>query len=340
MNDNVKKIELGAPGVARALEKRIAEAIDSYCQTAYDDGHRNHLGASLIGGDCRRKLFYIFRWVKHHIHSGRMQRLFNRGHREEERFIEWLEGIGFKVWFENREGFYYHGGSETYGILQPGEELRLDCDLITEDNEYYRTHVGMAKAQGLKFPQYRVSDVMGHFGGSLDGIAILPPEWGIEEPVLVEFKTNGTGSSFNKLVEKGMAKAKPQHYAQTGVYGYKYNFRYCVYLNICKNDDNLHVEVVELNHTLGQQMIQKADGIIRSQTPPPKISLVADSYECSQCEFAGVCHRGEPVEINCRSCQHAEPIEGAKWRCNLYPDNGPIPKDVIVIGCNMHKAIE
>ena len=297
-SDGKQGVNLDSPGVAKALAKRILEEIDEYCVRTYDGGHRSHLGASLIGRECKRYLWYVFRWCLHEKTTGRQQRLFNRGHREEARFIEWLEGIGFKVWFENRDE----------GPNEKGE-----------------------------FPQYRISDVMGHFGGSLDGIAILPERYGIEEPVLLEFKTNGTGAGFNKLADDGMPIAKPEHFAQTSTYGKKYNFRYCVYLNINKNDDSLHVEVVKLNHNLGEQMIMKAEQIIMSQTAPARLSDNPTFHKCGYCHMKEVCHKGAVVEVNCRSCAFARPVENAEWFCEVH--NGNIPKDFIAKACPSYKAI-
>ena len=293
-----QSVSLDAPGVAKALAKRILEEIDEYCVRTYDGGHRSHLGASLIGRECKRYLWYVFRWCLHEKTTGRQQRLFNRGHREEARFIEWLEGIGFKVWFENRD------------------------EAPNEKGEY---------------PQYRISDVMGHFGGSLDGIAILPERYGIAEPVLLEFKTNGTGAGFNKLADDGMPIAKPEHFAQTSTYGKKYNFRYCVYLNINKNDDSLHIEVVKLNHNLGEQMIMKAEQIIMSQTAPARLSDNPTFHKCGYCHMKEVCHKGAVVEVNCRSCAFARPVENAEWFCEVH--NGNIPKDFIAKACPSYKAI-
>ncbi len=293
-----QSVSLDAPGVAKALAKRILEEIDEYCVRTYDGGHRSHLGASLIGRECKRYLWYVFRWCLHEKTTGRQQRLFNRGHREEARFIEWLEGIGFKVWFENRDE----------GPNEKGE-----------------------------YPQYRISDVMGHFGGSLDGIAVLPERYGIEEPVLLEFKTNGTGAGFNKLADDGMPIAKPEHFAQTSTYGKKYNFRYCVYLNINKNDDSLHIEVVKLNHNLGEQMIMKAEQIIMSQTAPARLSDNPTFHKCGYCHMKEVCHKGAVPEVNCRSCAFARPVENAEWFCEVH--NGNIPKDFIPKACPSYKAI-
>lgn len=79
------------------LASRIAKDIDAACINMYADGHREHLGGSLIGDPCARKLWSVFRWLKEERFSGRMYRLFNRGHREEDRFVAWLRGIGCEV---------------------------------------------------------------------------------------------------------------------------------------------------------------------------------------------------------------------------------------------------
>lgn len=336
----VQTLSLDAPGVANKIAARVLKEIDAYCVQTYDGGHRTHLGASLIGRNCKRYLWYVFRWCLRAATDGRKQRLFNRGHREEARFVEWLEGIGIKVWFENREGFYYHAESDAYGIAVDGEMPDPLCTPILESNPEYLRHVARAKADGLEFPQYRISDVNGHFGGSLDGIAVLPPHWGIDEPVLLEFKTHGTGHKFVKLKENKMPVEKQEHFAQTSTYGLKYGFRYVLYFSICKNDDDLHVEVAKLDHATGQQMILKAESIINSQTPPPKLSESPTYSECGYCDMRSICHGGEPVERNCRSCIHARPIENAQWHCEVHsPSNGPIPKQVIPTGCPDYKAI-
>lgn len=295
-NSIATNVDLSAPGVAKGVANQVLRDIDSFCQDKYDDGHRTHLGASLIGRSCSRYLWYVFRWVLKEPFSGQQQRLFNRGHKEEARFIEWLQGIGFKLWFEDES--------------QP-------------------------RGEDGQFPQYRISDVMGHFGGSLDGIGLFPERYGITEPVLVEFKTSGD-TPFQKL-KQGMPLAKPEHFAQTSTYGYKYNFRYVLYLNINKNTDHIHIEIAQLNHNLGRQMVAKAERIILSQTPPPKLSEQATFKDCTYCAMKGICHQGAIPERNCRSCRFAVPTNDKQWGCTGY--NSIIPKDVIPVGCHNYQAI-
>jgi hypothetical protein len=281
--------DISNPGMPKALSKRISEDIDSFCQELYDDGHRTHLGASLIGNDCKRALWYTFRWVKHTRHSGRLYRLFQRGHLEEDRFVEWLEGIGCQVWAEDEKG-----------------------------------------------NQFRISDVYGHFGGSLDGVVILPTIYGIEGPLLLEFKTSNT-KGFKELQKKGVVLAKPQHHAQMSTYGLKYHFDYALYMCICKETDEIHVEIVKLDMNLGTQMIAKAESIISSQVAPAKLSLDSTYYKCKFCDFNDVCHTGAFADKNCRSCKHAVPIEDGKWGCMKAQNT--IDDETILTGCDDYNSI-
>jgi len=74
------------------IETKLHTLAEEYSRETYPAEHRHHLGISIIGDDCSRKLWYSFRWVKLIQHEGRMRRLFNRGHHEEplfEKFLLW-----------------------------------------------------------------------------------------------------------------------------------------------------------------------------------------------------------------------------------------------------------
>lgn len=65
--------------------------------------HRPHLGGSQIGNECLRALWYQFRHMDSPSFEGRMLRLFETGHREEDRIIEDLRAIGVTVWSRDPE---------------------------------------------------------------------------------------------------------------------------------------------------------------------------------------------------------------------------------------------
>lgn len=132
----------------RELQKiadSVRAKIDTYCQTEYDDGFRSHLGASLIGHKCKRYLWFSFRWVYHHVHTGRMQRLFNRGHLEENRIEEWLKGSGYEVerFDSNGNQFrvsgcngHFGGSGDGFIVLPDLGKCLLECKTSKDGAEF------------------------------------------------------------------------------------------------------------------------------------------------------------------------------------------------------------
>lgn len=278
----------------------IGRMIDDYTSKAYDSGHRNHLGASMIGDPCWRKLWYSFRWAakENYVTSdgidnkGRMMRLFNRGHNEEHRFADWLRGCGFKV-----------------RLLDPNTE-----------------------------EQIRISGIGGHFGGSADGvISFVGTSLSHLPDMLLEFKTT-SDKYFKALQHNGVKKEKPIHFAQMSCYGAALNFKYALYLAINKNTDEIYTEIVQLDFNHALQLLDKAHIIISSKTPPEKLSLNSAYFACKFCSFQEVCHRGKPMEKNCRTCTKSTPIDNAGWFCAAK--QLPIPKWVIETGCEQWEQIQ
>lgn len=285
-------LDLSQPGERKRVARRILSDIDAWAVKEYDDGPRAHLGASILGHACARYCWYTFRWVKYFQHTGRMLRLFQRGHKEELRFIEYLRGIGFAVTDRDEQG-----------------------------------------------NQFRISFADGHGGGSLDGIATPPQRYGLPGRVLTEYKTNGTGKSFGDLCANGVALAKPQHYAQMSLYGYKMGLRVGVYMNVNKNDDDMHVEVVELDWRLGASLEEKAARIIAAQTAPERLSSSPAYSACKFCDYKEVCHSSANVVLdrNCRSCCNARAVSAGQWFCAHY--NANIPKEYIPNACGSWTGI-
>lgn len=72
-------------------------AIYAAYEASSRDGFREHLGASLIGHECERALWYGFRWTRVAQHAGRILRLFETGQLEEARLIRNLRSAGVTV---------------------------------------------------------------------------------------------------------------------------------------------------------------------------------------------------------------------------------------------------
>lgn len=77
------------------LSQEISRLIDRTTLENFENDHRTHLGASQIGEKCKRKLWYIFRWVKKSKFPANVARLFSRGHDEEFKIIKLLKLAGF-----------------------------------------------------------------------------------------------------------------------------------------------------------------------------------------------------------------------------------------------------
>ena len=285
-------LDLSNPADREKLEQLLSNDINTFCETYYEQGHRNHLGASTLGEPCWRKLWYQFRWVKQERFDGRMMRLFNVGHSAEPRFVAYLKGIGF------------------------------DVKEFDEDGK-----------------QFRISGAMGHYGGSLDGMCKAPERYQLSDDIILSlsFKTINTGSGYNKVSDEALSKAKPMHWAQECQYGYKTGIKYCIYMIENKNDSDITFKVIELDWNYGAQLEKKASEIIFSKEPPPRISENPSLFDCKFCVYSGICHKGEPVEVNCRSCRNAKPIEDAQWYCHKFEMT--IPSDFIAKGCEHHNGI-
>lgn len=104
---------------------------------------RSHLGASIIGQDCARKVYYDWHWATREKIPARLQRLFNRGHLEEARFIALLMSIGVQVYQHDSNGKQYrisdcagHYGGSGDGIAVGIPDLQAGMPCLLE----FKTH--------------------------------------------------------------------------------------------------------------------------------------------------------------------------------------------------------
>lgn len=160
--------------------------------------------------------------------------------------------------------------------------------------------------------QWRVDAHGGHFGGSLDGVALglleAPRTWHV-----LEFKTHSL-KSFRKLAAKGVAEAKPQHWAQMQIYMCLTGLTRAMYLAVCKDTDDLHVERVHADGDAAERLLAKAGRIIHAARPPAPLSEDPSWFECRFCDHHDLCHGDAAAAVTCRSCLHATPVEGG-WAC-------------------------
>lgn len=102
--------------------------------------------------------------------------------------------------------------------------------------------------------QFKILDCQGHFGGSLDGLITIP-DFDIES--VLEIKTMKE-KYFNQAVKHGFQKSHPQYFDQMCVYGYKFDLSFGVFYAVNKNDDRIHIEIIDLDFERGKKANRKS----------------------------------------------------------------------------------
>lgn len=269
------------------LAARIKAQIDAAYDTN-DEPFRSHLGASVIGDECARRIYYHWNWFKAEDNTAREERIFLRGHKIEE---------------------------EIRAILVKQGAIFID-----------------GKDESSK--QLKVTTLDGHFGGSVDGKFIWPAI-GIHTPMLLECKSNKTGATFDVVDKKHLSLAKPQHWAQVCTYNVLLGCTHVVYIIKNKNDEQIKVKVVETWEKTGLEMIQKADYLIHTDNPPPRISNKPEHFICKVCQYNAICHgKEQPTQPNCRNCASCKPVENGNFHCAFW--DAIIPKEHLIKGCPHH----
>lgn len=332
---------------------------------AYDDAskellteakRRTHFGASGAGNKCPREAWYKFRWADFEEFDGRMLRLFNRGHTEEDRFNRFLRALGITVW-DYSQRLMHHSGSDSYVCIDwenndPAKDyVWAECDDVSDDP----IHIKRATERGEGPRQWGFSVDLhgptlpmldpdglpaytepGHYGGSGDGILPYPHELLEWFPDLVgrggvEYKTH-SDKSFKSMVSKGVIQSKHVHFVQMQQYMHFFGLKWCLYVAVNKNDDDVYFEIVHYREDIAVKYAVRALQIIQQRTAPKRVSDDPSWHACRYCIFKPTCHFNAPVpQKNCRSCAFAEPVEGGNWFCNYY--KGELPEDFIPQGC-------
>lgn len=127
----------------------VLAAINRALESSQEDGMRQHLGASVIGKECDREVWYSFRWATKKFFEGRMLRLFNRGHLEEQRFNTWLREAGVvvhevdpetgKQWRISAVNGHFGGSLDAILSNVPGVE-RFGLTALDKILGEYKTH--------------------------------------------------------------------------------------------------------------------------------------------------------------------------------------------------------
>lgn len=183
--------------------------------------------------------------------------------------------------------------------------------------------------------QFRFSDVYGHFGSALDGVAKKVPGIDPEMPCYAEFKT-ASDKVFNKIKANGIKEEKFEHYAQMNVCMHEMKLPMGLYMVVNKNDDELYAEYVPFDAECANAHIYKAEHVIFTDAAPKRISDNPTWWKCKYCDQRSVCHGTRLPEVNCRTCIHSKPTKDGtgEWVCER--GNQEIHTDAVYTGCSEH----
>jgi hypothetical protein len=119
------------------------------------------MGASGIGDECARKIWYGFRWATPRNADGRMLRLWNRGHMEEARFIALLLTIGCEVIQQDEHGKQFkisdaggHYGGSGDGMFTNCPDLPPGTLALSEFKTHNDKSFKKLKEEGLRASKF------------------------------------------------------------------------------------------------------------------------------------------------------------------------------------------
>lgn len=141
------------------LGKVLPHIGDAY--RAEDGGFRTHLGASVIGRECSREIWYGFHWYTKPKFKGQILRLFNRGHLEEGRIIALLLMIGCQVYQQDAEGKQYrisavggHFGGSGDGVALLIPDLPVGTACLLEFKTHNQKSWDKLAAEGVRSAKF------------------------------------------------------------------------------------------------------------------------------------------------------------------------------------------
>lgn len=317
------------------MSEEFQKDLEAASKRELAEPRRSHLGASEIGAKCAREIWGKFRWVLDVPWRGDQLRLLDRGSNEEVRVHRWLTAMNIEIrpWAER---LLYHAGSDSF-YTQDWDDPISDDDVV--DVSLMPHMVTLFKMQMGELKQWGFTDHEGHFAGSNDGKIKdltrwfpLAKGWG-----LLECKTAGQ-KAFDEMLKQAVQQSKPEHYIQMQEYMKYMDLPWALYVMVCKNNDQIYVEFVTRKIEVGDAYSHRAGQVISAQLPPPRISSDPSFFGCRFCDIKRLCHYGEEVEKNCRSCQFASPGPDKTWVCGLH--RKPIPAHFIPKGCDKWVAVD
>jgi SAP domain len=303
------------------------------------------ISAGGLGLECKRRIWYRWRWAREASFPDRILRIFERGDLEEPRFIKELKASGVQVWSTRAEEigapwtvrvFMQGTPSESWHVFDPYGE-----PISSHGLDASGAHNACDKWNAK---QIKVTALCGHIGARLDGVGLGLLE-APKTPHVLEYKT-AKASVFRAIVKRGVEVEKPEHFVQCQIYMLKKGLKRTLYLVTNKDDEDIHGERIRFDKVKAEAAIAKALEVIKSEGPPDRIGRDATFWKCKLCDMSDVCHKTDVPDVNCRTCLHSTPVldddegkEFPEWVCEYGGGAHKLDKSRQVVGCPKHLFI-
>ena len=276
--------------------------VDAALDRARDDeSPRDYIGASVLGGECDRQLWYNFRWWDAPDFPPRILRRFDDGHAMEGRVIEYLRAAGYEVHCETDDG-------EQYGARLAGGVVAGHLDGFVRGNDLGdRFHLLEVKIM-----------VSAKYERDEDGEPTRNKRQKLKTTEAGGKRQTGSleGTWF-KLHRQGVYKAKLQHWAQMQVYmgasqaeyeawGLPAPLTRALYVSVNGDTQAWHCELVDYAPSIYSRLVDRGARIAALRYPPERISENPKYFPCLFCDSRDTCHLEKPPSTpSCRSCRFA-----------------------------------
>ena len=164
------------PRPEQQIIDRVYAAIEK--EKSNPDIYLGRLGSSFIGEECLRQVWLDWRGFAREEFAGRMLRLFETGHLQEERVVADLRRAGFAVWNQQSDGRQYEWGDASGHLVTKVDGVIKD---VPESDKPHllevKTHnkssftalqkKGVQEAKPTHYAQMQISMALGGFSRAL-----------------------------------------------------------------------------------------------------------------------------------------------------------------------------
>lgn len=272
------------PGAARALFDKeqqmnferpqhmvFSDALEAYLDEqrvtsrARSETPRDYLGASRLGVECARALWFEYTHTPKDAgsdFSGRILRIFDRGHEGEERLAKYLKEAGFEL----------HEGPPGGG--------------------QFKVKIYKDKASGIHV-------IRGHADGVITSGPDM--DFGgvkIGYPCLWENKIVGS-KKFKEYQKSGVKKPSPEYYAQCQIYTeYLGLTNPALFTAMCADTQSVYAELIPPDSAAVQALVNRGIHIVSApaETDTPRVAADPTDFRCRRCSYSDRCWNGAANE--------------------------------------------